>query len=213
MIDWIKTAQGVATIAAAIFASMVLGGTSACRASCSRPSQPEAPGHHRIEIARAAQPGHPALGARWPGGAPNAAPPDLGFFGFNAILAASSLHRRWSVSGGAGHDRLHPSSRRGQDLQRFRYRLTSSWIHRCAAVHRNQMVPFEGIAHRATAAQRPKAPKQGQPQRHPASAARRSGVSARTSASRRCAHGSTAAIRLLSLCRADRPAPRRSDRP
>ena len=38
MIDWIKTAQGVAAIMAAIFATGSPGGTSACRASCSRPS-------------------------------------------------------------------------------------------------------------------------------------------------------------------------------
>ena len=49
MIDWIKTAQGVAAIVAAIFATMVAWWASACPASCSRPRQPEAPVHRRIE--------------------------------------------------------------------------------------------------------------------------------------------------------------------
>jgi hypothetical protein len=62
IIDWIKTAQGVAAIVVTIFATMG-------RLVEPRPAglvfSPElAPVHRRIEVARAIRPGHPAPGAR-----------------------------------------------------------------------------------------------------------------------------------------------------
>ena len=139
MIDWIKTAQGVATIAAAILDRGAWWNLGLPRLVFSPAAR--GAGSPRVETLEQFNRDTRLLVLDQAWWRANAAPPDLGFFGFNAILAASSLHRRWSVYGGAGHDRLHPSSRRGQDLQRFRYRLTSSWIYRCAAVHRKSDGP------------------------------------------------------------------------
>jgi hypothetical protein len=71
MIDWIKTFKGIAAIMAAIFATMSLGGTSACLprvlARAGTGSPPD-------RGARAVQPRHPAPEPKL-GGAPN--PPGM----------------------------------------------------------------------------------------------------------------------------------------